>query len=69
MSVKRSDNEGPLPRVTRLRAELFGSLGGTRHGRGSGISKAVLLGLEGQRASEDGRRAAAPGAHDVRLFL
>jgi len=35
-----------LERVTRLKLELFGSLGHT--GRGHGTDKAVLLGLEGQ---------------------
>ena len=34
--------------VTRVRAELFGSLGATGHGHGS--DRAVLLGLEGERA-------------------
>jgi L-serine dehydratase len=44
MSVKRLDNEGPLPRVTRVRAELLGFLGATGHGHGT--PKAVLLGTE-----------------------
>jgi L-serine dehydratase len=44
MFVKRLDNEGPLPRVTRVGAELLGSLGGTGHGHGT--PKAVLLGTE-----------------------
>ena len=35
-----------LPRTTRVRAELFGSLGATGHGHGS--DKAVLWGLEGE---------------------
>ncbi|SFO89967.1 L-serine dehydratase [Amycolatopsis arida] len=39
--------DGSLDRVTRVRAELFGSLGATGHGHGSG--KAVLLGLLGER--------------------
>lgn len=34
------------PEVTRVRAELFGSLGATGHGHGS--EAAVLLGLEGE---------------------
>ena len=38
--------DGLLPRVARIRAELFGSLGATGHGHGS--DKAVLLGLEGE---------------------
>ncbi|TNM48247.1 L-serine ammonia-lyase [Nocardioides albidus] len=37
--------DGELPRVARIRAELFGSLGATGHGHGS--VKAVILGLEG----------------------
>jgi L-serine dehydratase len=37
--------DGLLGRVTRLRCELFGSLGATGHGHGSPM--AVLLGLEG----------------------
>src|ERR1700741_1333436 len=36
-----------LGRVTRVRAELFGSLGATGHGHGS--DRAVILGLEGER--------------------
>ncbi|WP_194912572.1 L-serine ammonia-lyase [Catenulispora rubra] len=46
MFVKRLDNEDVLPKVARVRAELFGSLGATGHGHGT--PKAVLLGLEGQ---------------------
>ncbi|MBV1935605.1 L-serine ammonia-lyase [Streptomyces sp. BV286] len=38
------DEEGLLPSVSRVRAELFGSLGLT--GRGHGSDKAVVLGLE-----------------------
>ena len=38
-------NEGLLTQATRVRAELYGSLGTT--GRGHGSTKAVLLGLEG----------------------
>ena len=38
---------GRLQEVTRLRAEVFGSLALT--GRGHGTDKAVLLGLEGHR--------------------
>ncbi|GAA3646148.1 L-serine ammonia-lyase [Nocardioides ginsengisoli] len=37
--------DGELPRVARVKAELFGSLGATGHGHGS--VKAVILGLEG----------------------
>ncbi|MFF9040406.1 L-serine ammonia-lyase [Streptomyces sp. NPDC014892] len=42
--VRRLDGEGLLPSVSRVRAELFGSLGATGHGHGS--DKAVVLGLE-----------------------
>ncbi|MFE2509075.1 L-serine ammonia-lyase [Streptomyces naganishii] len=42
--VRRLDGEGLLPAVSRLQAELFGSLGATGHGHGS--EKAVVLGLE-----------------------
>ncbi len=38
--------DGQLDRVTRIRAELFGSLGATGHGHGS--ENAVLWGLEGE---------------------
>ncbi|MEW2502118.1 MULTISPECIES: L-serine ammonia-lyase [unclassified Amycolatopsis] len=40
-------DEGLLDRVTRVQAELFGSLGATGFGHGS--DKAVLLGLSGER--------------------
>jgi L-serine dehydratase len=39
-------DDGLLPRVTRVRVELFGSLGAT--GRGHGSDRAVILGLEGE---------------------
>src|SRR6476659_9603334 len=39
-------DDGLLPRVGRVRGELFGSLGATGHGHGS--VKAVLLGLAGE---------------------
>jgi L-serine dehydratase len=41
----RLEQEGLLPQVAGVRAELYGSLGAT--GRGHGSDKAVLLGLEG----------------------
>ncbi|QRP44456.1 L-serine ammonia-lyase [Amycolatopsis sp. FDAARGOS 1241] len=40
-------DDGVLDRVTRVQAELFGSLGATGFGHGS--DKAVLLGLSGER--------------------
>ncbi|WP_216216010.1 L-serine ammonia-lyase [Amycolatopsis aidingensis] len=42
--------DGLLRETTRVRAELFGSLGATGHGHGS--DKAVLLGLAGERPEE-----------------
>jgi L-serine dehydratase len=39
-------DDGLLASVTRVRAELFGSLGATGHGHGS--DRAVILGLEGE---------------------
>ena len=44
--VAALDGEGLLSRTTRVRSELFGSLGATGHGHGS--YNAVLWGLEGQ---------------------
>ncbi|GAA2337492.1 L-serine ammonia-lyase [Dactylosporangium salmoneum] len=43
--VTRLQDDGLLPRVARIKAELFGSLGATGHGHGS--APAVILGLEG----------------------
>src|SRR5579875_1100587 len=40
-------DDGLLGEVTRVRAELFGSLGATGHGHGS--DRAVILGLLGER--------------------
>lgn len=45
MFVHRLKNEGLLAPTTRVRCELYGSLGATGHGHGT--PKAVLLGLEG----------------------
>ncbi|MGY4718520.1 L-serine ammonia-lyase [Naumannella huperziae] len=50
--------DGHLDRVTRVRAELFGSLGATGHGHGS--EPAVLLGLTGEQP-ETVDTDAAPG--------
>ena len=38
--------DGLLEKVTRVRVELFGSLGAT--GRGHGSDRAIILGLEGE---------------------
>ena len=40
------DTAGLLPQVSRVIAEMFGSLGAT--GKGHGTPKAVLMGLEGE---------------------
>ena len=47
MFVETLRDEGSLPGVRRVKAELFGSLGATGHGHGS--NTAVLLGLTGER--------------------
>src|SRR5687767_14349415 len=44
--AQRLVDDGLLPRVTGVRAELYGSLGFT--GKGHGSDKAVILGLEGE---------------------
>jgi L-serine dehydratase len=45
MFVARLAHEGALARTTRVKAEMYGSLGAT--GKGHGSDKAVLLGLAG----------------------
>ena len=50
--------------MTRVRAELFGSLGATGHGHGS--PKAVLLGLEGQRPADVDVRRVEPDLARIR---
>ncbi|PZS15496.1 MAG: L-serine ammonia-lyase [Pseudonocardiales bacterium] len=45
--VEGLSDDGVLGEVSRVRAELFGSLGATGHGHGS--DRAVILGLEGER--------------------
>jgi len=44
--AERLEADGQLAQVTRVKAELFGSLGFT--GKGHGSDKAILLGLEGE---------------------
>jgi L-serine dehydratase len=44
--VERLASDGLLDQTSRVKAELFGSLGATGHGHGS--DKAVLWGLEGE---------------------
>jgi len=65
-------DEGLLGRVTRVRAELFGSLGATGHGHGS--DRAVILGLQGEEpetvdtATVVARVAAVRARGSVRLL-
>jgi L-serine dehydratase len=77
MFVLRLAHDGQLERVTRVRAELYGSLGAT--GRGHGSDKAVLLGLQGEEpdkvevdaieprlaAIQRERRLALAGQHSI----
>ncbi|WP_152366012.1 L-serine ammonia-lyase [Microlunatus speluncae] len=62
---------GRLTEVTRVRAELFGSLGATGHGHGS--YNAVLLGLEGEDPESvdttAGPRRAAEAMAEGKLLL
>jgi L-serine dehydratase len=66
------EEPGLLPRVARVRAELYGSLAHT--GRGHGTDKAVLLGLEGEwpdRIDPDGietRLARIRGEGTIRVL-
>lgn len=60
MFVHRLKNEGLLTPTTRVRCELYGSLGATGHGHGT--PKAVLLGLEG-----DSPRTVDVGTADDRV--
>ncbi|MGH3209385.1 MAG: L-serine ammonia-lyase [Trebonia sp.] len=56
--------DGLLGRVTRVRAELFGSLGAT--GRGHGSPGAVILGLEGEAPETVDVATIAPRVAQVR---
>ncbi|MBF6328302.1 L-serine ammonia-lyase [Nocardia transvalensis] len=62
MFVESLAAEGHLDRTTRVRAELYGSLGAT--GRGHGSDHAVILGLCGERP-ETVDTDAAPGIVDA----
>jgi L-serine dehydratase len=44
--VQGLEREGVLQQTTRIKVELYGSLGAT--GKGHGSDKAVLMGLEGE---------------------
>jgi L-serine dehydratase len=57
-------DDGLLDSVSRVRAELFGSLGATGHGHGS--VKAVVLGLSGERPDQVDPAAAQPLVDAVR---
>ena len=69
--VDRLVAAGLLNEVTRVKAELFGSLGAT--GRGHGSAKAVILGLEGEDPATvdtdlaDERVAVVHERHQLRL--
>ena len=58
------ERDGLLPRTSRVRAELFGSLGATGHGHGS--VKAVVLGLAGEQPESVNPAAAEPMLAAVR---
>jgi len=58
------ERHGLLPRTSRVRAELFGSLGATGHGHGS--VKAVVLGLAGEQPESVNPAAAEPMLAAVR---
>ena len=65
------ERDGLLGSVSRVRAEMFGSLGATGHGHGT--PKAVLLGLEGEdpatvdTSTAEGRAAAIRARRTLRL--
>jgi L-serine dehydratase len=66
------DSDGFLHSVTRVRVELFGSLGAT--GRGHGSDRAIVLGLQGDApetvdtASAVGRAAAVRESGEIELL-
>ncbi len=62
--VARVRREGLLGAVTRVRVELFGSLGATGHGHGS--VAAVVLGLAGQEPDTVDPRAVLPLVEEAR---
>jgi L-serine dehydratase len=64
MFARSLEAEGLLPRVSSVRAELFGSLGATGHGHGS--VKAVVLGLAGQEPETVDPAAAEPLVDEAR---
>ena len=62
--VEGLDSDGLLTRVSRVRVELFGSLGATGHGHGS--DRAVILGLEGELPETVDTSTVLPRAAAVR---
>ena len=62
--AERLANEGLTERVTRITAELYGSLGAT--GKGHGSDKAVLLGLSGHQPDTVDVNAVPKYLDDVR---
>jgi L-serine dehydratase len=64
MFARSLETDGLLPRVARVRVELFGSLGATGHGHGS--VKAVVLGLAGEEPESVDPAAADPLVASVR---
>ncbi|SCL62870.1 L-serine ammonia-lyase [Micromonospora chersina] len=57
--------DGQLADVTRVQAELFGSLGATGHGHGS--DRAVLLGLEGESPETVDTDSVGPRVERIRV--
>src|SRR4029453_15561807 len=62
--VATLNREALLPRTTRVRSELFGSLGATGHGHGS--YNAVLWGLEGEDPETVGTAKGPLRADEIR---
>ncbi len=60
----RLQHDGELPRVARVVAELYGSLGAT--GKGHGTDKAVLLGLEGEEPDKVDVECIGPRLETIR---
>src|SRR5512139_328714 len=66
MFAERLRGEGLLASVSRVRAQLFGSLGAT--GLGHGSDKAVLLGLCGEHPEECDPRAVEDTLRQIRAL-
>src|SRR4051812_33583413 len=61
--VAALDADGLLPQTTRVRSQLFGSLGATGHGHGS--YSAVLWGLEGEDPETVDTRSAPRRSREI----